>query len=336
MMDQLYLVTGAAGHLGNTVLNLLSQNGCHTRALVLEADRDAAQLPADTEVFVGDVCDPSSMEGFFAAPEGARVIVIHCAGIVSIASKYQQIVYDVNVQGTKNVVDLCVDNHVDKLVHVSSVHAIPELPSGQTISEISRFNPDDVIGLYAKTKSEATAYVLDAARNGLDASVVHPSGICGPYDYGHGHLTQLVIDWYKGHLTAGVRGGYDFVDVRDVAQGILACCDRGKPCECYILSGHLVSIPELFEMLHQITGHKRVKDFLPLWFVKLTAPLCECYYKLLRQTPLFTSYSLYTLQSNAHFTHQKATDALGYTSRPFEETLRDTVEWLKAQGRLKK
>ena len=333
-MKEIYLVTGAAGHLGNTILGLLSERGKETRALVLPTDREAGQLPGGTEVYVGDVCDPASLEPFFDAPDDASLTVIHCAGIVTIATKFQQLVYDVNVTGTRNIVDQCVKHRVRKLVHVSSVHAIPELPGSEVITEIDRFEPEQVIGLYAKTKSEATAYVLEAAKNGLNASIVHPSGICGPNDYGHGHLTQLVTDWYKGHLTAGVTGGYDFVDVRDVAQGILSCCEKGRPGECYILSGQLVSVPQLFEMMHQITGHKRVKTFLPVWFVRLTAPLCELYYKLLRQTPLFTAYSLYTLESNAHFSHEKATRELGYVARPFEETLRDTVDWLKEQGRI--
>lgn len=333
-MEKLYLVTGAAGHLGNTILNLLSQNGKRTRALVLASDQNAAQLPPETEVFVGDVCDPASMEAFFSAPEDQPLVVIHCAGIVTIASKYQQAVYDVNVGGVRNVVELCARHHVAKLVYVSSVHSIPELPGEQVITEIDHFDPENVIGLYAKTKAEATACVLEAARNGLDASVVHPSGLCGPYDYGHGHLTQLVTDWYKGRLTAGIDGGYDFADVRDVAQGIVDCCEKGRAGECYILSGHLLSVRDIFELLHQITGHKRVTTFLPLWFVKLTAPLSECYYKLLKQTPLYTAYSLYTLESNAHFSHDKATRELGYETRPFEETLRDTVDWLKTQNRL--
>lgn len=87
-------------------------------------------------------------------------------------------------------------------------------------------------------------------------------------------------------------------------------------------------------MLHNITGKKEVKTFLPLWFAKLTAPLAELYYRILRQPPLYTAYSIYTLNTNATFTHAKATKELGYQPRDLRQTLNDTVSWLKSQGRI--
>ena len=163
---------------------------------------------------------------------------------------------------------------------------------------------------------------------------MHPSGICGPYDYGHGHLTQLVQDFCTGRLAAGVDGGYDFVDVRDVAAGILACCERGRPGECYILSGRYCTVRDVRAMLHRITGRRRVRVMLPLWLARAAAPLSEQYYRLLRQPPLYTAYSLYTLSSGARFSHAKAARELGYTTRPFGTTLADTVAWLRRQGRI--
>ena len=179
-----------------------------------------------------------------------------------------------------------------------------------------------------------TAYALAACARGLDVRVVHPSGICGPYDYGHGHLTQLVQDFCTGRLAAGVDGGYDFVDVRDVAAGILACCERGRPGEGYILSGRYCTVRDVLAMLHRITGRRRVRVMLPLWLARAMAPLSEQYYRLLRQPPLYTAYSLYTLSSGARFSHAKAARELGYTTRPFGTTLADTVAWLRRQGRI--
>lgn len=327
IMNELYLVTGAAGHLGNAIVHRLLELGKDVRALVLPHEK---HIPAaNIEIFYGDVCNKESLEAYFENPQKKDMIVIHCAGIVSIASKYQQKVYDVNVNGTKNLVDLCEKHNVKKLVYVSSVHAIPEKPKGQTISETNLFDSDDVVGLYAKTKSQATDIVLAAARRGLNASVVHPSGITGPLDNGKGHITMLVSDYCNGRLTAAMNGGYDFVDVRDVAEGIISCCNKGKPGECYILSNGFFTIGEILYMLHEITGIKEIKCFLPLWFIKLTAPMAELYYKILRRPPLFTPYSIYTLNSNSLFSHEKATKELGYTTRDMKETLRDTVNWLK-------
>lgn len=330
MKKIIYIVTGAAGHLGSTVVRKLLALGKTIRTLVLPHEMHKNDL-IGTEIYEGDVCNEESLEPLFATQDGEELIVIHCAGIVSIASGYHKIVYDVNVSGTRNVVDCCIKHHVKKLVYVSSVHAIPEKPKGEIITEISHFDPGQVVGLYAKTKSEATQIVLNAAAEGLDASVVHPSGICGPYDYGRGHITQLFKDYYKGSLTAAVKGGYDFCDVRDVADGIISCVENGKQGECYILSGKYYSIPDMLEYFHEITGKKPIKTYLPLWFAKLTAPLAEVYYKILRQPPLYTSYSLYTLETNANFSNEKAKSWLGYHVRPITDTIKDMMNWMKKE-----
>ncbi len=332
-MGEIFLVTGAAGHLGGVLVRKLLERGARVRALVLPGEK---HVPEGCEsVLYANICDEDSLEPFFSIPEGDEAVVIHAAGIVSIASKIPPLLKLVNVTGTRNIIAQCERHHVKKLVYVSSVHAIPEKPKGHVISETDLFNPHLVKGAYAKTKAEATKLVLDAAARGLDASVVHPSGICGPYDHGRGHLTTLVIDYCKRRLTSGLDGGYDFVDVRDVAEGILACCEKGGRGECYILSNRYFSVPELLELLHETTGQKRVKHILPLWFINAVAPLAEAYYRMLRQPPLFTKYSIYTLNSNANFSREKAGRELGYKPRyTMRETLADTVSWLREQGRL--
>lgn len=333
-MKEIYLVTGAAGHLGNVIVRQLIEEGHWVRALILPGENVEGKFPQGVELFTGDITDLESLRPFFTAPEDASLHVIHSAGIISIASKVQAQMEAVNVGGVKNIIALCKEYQVAKLVHISSVHAIPELPHGETISEADYFHPDLVVGPYAKTKAQATALVLNAAEEGLDATVVHPAGIVGPYDYGRGHITQLVVDYCSGRLFAGVKGGYDFVDVRDVARGTISACKKGQKGACYILSNRYISIPEFLNLLHEVSGRPRVKLFLPPWFAKLTVPLSGFYYSLLRQTPLYTAYSLYTLSSNAQFSHEKASRDLGYTTRPFKETLADTVDWFRKQGRI--
>jgi len=217
---------------------------------------------------------------------------------------------------------------------VSSVHAIPELTKGRTICEIDRFDPDKVKGFYAKTKAAATDIVLRAAKDGLDAVVVHPSGIMGPNDFALGYSTQLVLEYLSGGLVAGIKGGYDFVDVRDVAAGIISAAKRGRRGECYILSNTFISVRRMLDTLSDVSGMKKIKTMLPLWFIRPLAPLAELYYKILHKKPLFTGYSIYTLQSNANFSHEKATRELGYSTRDLRETLSDTVAFLKDHGRI--
>ena len=329
-MKEIYLVTGAAGFLGNVIVKKLLEQGKEVRALVLSSFSMPFRDSHLTE-FYGDVCQKESLIPFFSGLEEYDVFVIHCAGIVSISSHYDEKVYQVNVGGTKNVMDLCLEKQVKKVVHVSSVHAIPELSGEEVMREVSSFDKEKVVGLYAKTKAEASQYVLDQAKKGLNVSIVHPSGIIGPGNYGHDHLSQMVIDYCNHRLTAIVKGGYDFVDVRDVADGILSCLKKGEKGECYLLSNQYYEVEEIMYYLHEITHQKEIKTILPFWFAKLTVPLSELYYKIQKEPPLYTSYSLYTLHSNAHFSHEKATQVLDYHPRDIKETLKDTVDWFVEQ-----
>lgn len=328
-MQRIYVITGIGGHLGNTIARELLNSGEIVRGFARPGE-DVTMLYGDAVSIVrGDVRNSDSLEPlFYGVSETDEVIFIHCAGIVSIASKYDQNVVDVNVCGTANVVELCKRHHVKKLVYISSVHALPELPDRAIMHEINCFQPESVSGLYAKTKAEATQIVLDAAKDGLDATVIHPSGIIGPNDYGNGHLTQMIIDYLNGSLTAAVQGGYDFVDVRDVANGVIAATERGKKGECYILSNRYVGVPELLNTLSRVTGGRKIRTYLPMWFAKMTAPFAELYYKIRNESPLFTRYSLDVLTSNARFTCAKAKRDLGYKARDISVTLRDTVAFL--------
>ena len=215
-----YLVTGATGFLGRAVAAELVRHDAQVRALVLHNDPYISLLPKEVRTVAGDVCDKSSLADFFADAD-SRTCVIHCAGIVSVASRPGPRLYQVNVGGTRQLLQQCMAHKVGKLVYVSSVHAIPEQPKGCPITENCEFSPGLVDGDYAKSKAAATELVYDAAACGLNASIVFPSGIIGPDDLQGGSFTSMARSFLAGKLPFAVRGGYDFVDVRDVANGIL-------------------------------------------------------------------------------------------------------------------
>lgn len=306
------------------------------RGLVLPSENMQALSGLDFPICKGDITDKDSLASFCNKKNADKTILIHTAGIVSIARKAEDNLYRVNVIGTRNVCDACVENDVDRMLYISSVHAIPEKPEGEIITETDRFDPDLVYGSYAKTKAEATRIVLERAESGaLDAVIVHPSGIIGPGGYSKSHTGQMIIDYAQGRLTASVRGGYDFVDVRDVAEGVLSAAEKGKRGECYLLTNQYYEVSEILEILHKLTGRRRIQTILPMWFAKGTAALSEIYYKVRRQVPLFTTYSLDTLISNSCFSHEKASRELGYHPRSMEVTLSDTLTWLRSCGKLK-
>lgn len=326
-----YLVTGATGFLGLTVVRMLAARGERVTALVLKGDASAARLPAGVRVSCGNVADRDSLADFFSSCD-EQTCVIHCAGMISIRTTPGKRLRAINVTGTANIVALCQAHRAGKLIYVSSVHAIPEAKKGAVMAETTAFSPQAVSGPYAKTKAEATALVLAAGKNGLNACVVHPSGIVGPEDYNLGSISSMIISYCHGRLPLGVEGGYDFVDVRDVASGILACCEKGVPGECYILSSEYVSIRTLLGRLQAESRGERVLAFVPTVLAKILSPFAEVFSLLRREKPCFTPYSVAVLASNGHFSHAKATHDLGYSPRKFADTLRDTFRWLREKG----
>ena len=328
-MKRIYIVTGASGFLGNNIIRMLEHDdNAEVRAFVLNGESITSLNNLKCSIYYGDVTKADTLNSIFDGSGDAEIFVIHCAAVVYIKSKYNSRVYDVNVNGTKNIVDKVLEYNA-KLIYVSSVHAIPEKSDGDLISEVSIFNPDDVVGLYAKTKAEAARYVMDSVKDkGLNACIVHPSGILGPYDFSNSHLTALVSEIVRGKLPMCVKGGYDFVDVRDVAKGIIMACDKGKKGECYIMSGEFVSIKKLADLVCDVVGKKRIKVVLPIMIAKIVAPFYEMYYNVKGKTPLFTKYSLYTLSSNSNFSNEKAKRDLGFVNRNITDTVKDMVMWI--------
>ena len=326
------LLTGAAGHLGSAILRELAGKPCEIRALTLPGETLQFEAP-NISRFVGDIRAPETLRPFFADLQGRRVTVIHAAGLITISAELPPSLYDVNVTGTKNLLRLSREAGVARFVDVSSVHALTELPKGQLIREQRSFSPDAVVGGYAKTKAEASQAVLDAAANGLDAVVGHPSGIIGPYDCGGNHLVQMVREFVSGKLGAVVRGGYDFVDVRDVAHGCLLAAENGQSGACYILSGRFLEMRALLALVAGECGRK-APPALPLWLAEGAVPLIALWAKLSGTRPLYTRYALHTVSSNGCFSCARAEEELGYTHRGIDETVRDTVAWLRQNGAL--
>ena len=326
-MFQKYLITGASGFLGRAVISELKKKNTQICALVLENDPLAIELPRDISVTYGNVCDDESLTRFFSAAD-SQTCVIHCAGIVSLASHTDERLYNVNVGGTDNILRHCEKNHVGKLVYVSSVHAIPEKKKGTQITETAAFLPSLVKGDYGKSKAIATKLVFDAAKRGLNASVVFPSGIIGPGDVGKGSITSMLLSFLKGKLPCAVKGSYDFVDVRDVAAGIVACSERGKAGCGYILSGQHASVREILNAAKDALNIKRQVIFLPICLAKIIAPIYEKWCLKKKRPLYFTPYAVSVLNSNGLFSKKAAAETFGYSTRPLNISIRDMVLWL--------
>ena len=324
-MKKLYLVTGATGHVGTVLVSELLKRGESIRALVLPGD--GSQLPREIEVVEGDITDKVSLIPFFDRTGWDCVTLIHCAALITIASAPNTRLWSINVKGTDNVMRQALATGVERVVYVSSVHAIPEKPKPQVISEVSSFSANLVHGQYAQSKAAAARKVLEYANKGLNVSIVHPSGIIGPGDLQcKNHMIRTLRAMAKGTIPIALRGGYDFVDSRDVVEGILACEEKGRAGECYILNGQYISVVDMLNVVRKICGKRQRRIEVPYGVAKLFAPVGERLFLLVNKgVPLFTPYSIYTLNTNARFSHDKATREFGYSPRSMEESIRDSL-----------
>ena len=318
-------VIGATGHLGNTLVRELLKEGEEVRAIILPGDSLKPLEGLDVDIAYGDITKYHFLK---TALRGAS-FVYHMAGAVTITSGNKKLLEKINIEGTKNVINACMEDNVKKLIYTSSVHALREPPKGTVIDEKQPFDSKQVFGDYSKTKAKASLEVLKAVDRGLNAVILCPTGIIGPYDFAISQMGQFIIDFVQGRLKAYIDGAYDFADSRDVAAGHILAAKRGINGQTYILSGERLTVSQLVQYLREITGKTGPHFKMPYWLAKTTAPLTPIYYFFSHTKPLFTTYSIRVLASNSDISSEKAKKELGYKSRPIKESLQDAYHWLK-------
>jgi len=317
------LVTGAGGHLGNVLVRKLAERRENVRAVLLPGEAHTPLGIAGIELVEADILDYTSLSSAF---QGVHT-VYHLASVISIYPGKDRMLEAVNILGTRNIIHASREYGVHRLIYTSSIHALRRVPHGITIDENIPFDPLSTFGAYDHSKAQASLEVMQAAQNGLDAVIACPTGIIGPYDYRRSEMGQLILDCLNRKPQLYINGAYDFVDVRDVADGLILACKKGKPAESYILSGEQLTVHWLFDTIWSITGEHIPKVRIPFWLAKLVAPLAVYYYRLTRTKPRFTPYALEQLVSNSVISHEKATRELGYRPRSLKNSLMDTIHW---------
>ncbi len=317
------LVTGATGHLGNVLIRKLLEQGEKVRALILPGEGCDSLEGLDVEMVEGDVTDVVSLE---KAMIGVRV-VYHLAGVISIVPGADELMEKVNVEGARNVAIAALKTGVKRLVHTSSVHAFKREPHGVVMDENTPLDPDNPAGAYDRSKARGTIEVLKVVEKGLDAVVVCPAGIIGPYDYSGSEMGSVLCNFAKRKLHFIINGGFDFVDVRDVATGLLLAAKKGRKGELYILSGRNIKLAEMREIAQEVGGFKSPLINVPLKIAMFSARFTRFYYRLAKATPAFTEYSLQTVLHNADYSNSKACRELGYSPRSLKESIADAIRW---------
>jgi dihydroflavonol-4-reductase len=324
------LVTGATGHIGNVLVRKLLERGEKVRAMLMPGEDPTPLKGLDVEKVEADVLNTDAL---FRAFEGIRG-VFHLAGVISIMPGDNPLVWKVNVEGTKNVLKTARQSGVQRLVYTSSIHALARIPHGQVVDEKAGYDPENPYGAYDRSKAAATLEVQKAAEAGLDAVIACPTGVIGPNDFRRSMMGSVIRGAAERKPTLYIDGAYDFVDVRDVAEGLLCSEERGRTGESYILSGQRISVRYLLETVREITGQHFFQMKIPFNLARFASAITPLYYRLSHASPRFTPYSLEVLQSNSVISHEKASRELGYAPRPLYESIRDAVRWFLESGKV--
>ncbi|MDB4303681.1 SDR family oxidoreductase [Desulfosarcina sp.] len=321
-------VTGASGHIGNTLCRELVAAGHKVKVLVHEDPDDLDSLKV--KMIHGNILEANTLDELCQGVD----VVFHLAAIISISNKDKDKVYATNVTGTKNLVNSCIKQKVKKLVHFSSVHVLEPLPLDKELNE-EREYMNMPQWVYENSKTEAEKIVLEAAKNGLHAVIVNPTAVVGPNDFKPSYFGEALLKIYKNKMPMLIPGGYDMVDVRDVVKGAIAASKKGRSGERYILSGRWISLKDLSVEISEISGKKTVQTMVPLFLAKIGVPFMAFFASLKKEEPLYNKNTLEILKlSHQNISSKKAEKELGYKSRSLVETLADTFEWFKQHGQL--
>ncbi len=282
------------------------------------------------ESLAGDLRDTKALA---ALMEGADAVV-HLAAVISIRGKRDGELFEVNVDGTRRALEAGRKASVRRFIHFSSIHALEQKPLDEPLDETRPLALRDRMA-YSRSKAWAEKEVLAAVEEGLDAVILSPTAVLGPRDYAPSLLGRALILMAKGRIPGLIPGGYDWVDVRDVAEAAAEALEKGRRGERYLLSGHWRTLRTLAEEVASISGVRPRRFTCPHWMARAGLPFIRLYCSLYEKEPLYTRDSLYTLRTgHPAISRAKAERELGYRPRPLEQTLKDTLAWFAENGYL--
>lgn len=314
-------VTGSTGQLGAAVVRALIAEGHDVRAFYREDRQALAGL--DVQLVRGSVEDPLSLRELVTGCDA----VIHLAARISLNGDRQGEVYRTNVLGTRLVLEACRSAGVRRMVHFASVHAF-EPPWGRVFDESAHLAGERAFA-YDRSKAQALREVREAGLLSMPETVILcPTAVLGPWDFKPSRQGRLLLDLAQGRLPLLPRGGFDWVDSRDVGQAAVSALTKGASGQPYLLSGRYADIREVAELVGNITGKPVSAPTAPDLLLNLTAGALGALGRITGREPALTREALAHLRSgHRNIDSGRAAAELGFKARPLEETLADTLAW---------
>jgi len=323
-------VTGAAGFIGSHVVKRLVALGVDVTALVLPNDPAPSLVGIPINVVHGDL---ASVPQLANAMRGASV-VFHLAAIYALWLRTPRLMFDVNVDGTRNVIAAAREAGVTRVVHTSSIAAVGLLPGREVADEDTAFNVWDVANDYVLSKYIAELEAFRAAGDDIELVAVNPAFPFGADDTAPTPTGKMVRDTLRGRMPFVVDGGFNAVDVRDVAEGHLLGALHGKPGRRYILGGENVTFRAFADRVATIAARRKplmtVPNKLLIGLGKVSEAIAT---HVTKKSPQFTERSVaYMAGRYAWFSTRRAEIELGYRPRPLDEAIAASVAWFGRKG----
>ena len=325
------VITGASGQIGGVLTRALADRYGPGRIRAIYRERRGTAADLDIAWVNGDILDKESLLAAFA---GAGT-VFHLAALVSIGAVRAQDFHRTNVLGTRNVVEAALECGVRRLVHVSSIHAYDQHPLNEVLDESRRPADSPRDAPYDRSKAAGEAEVRRGIDRGLDAVILNPTSVIGPWDGAPSHMGQFFLDLHRRRIPALIAGGYDWVDVRDVVAAAIAAETQARCGENYLVSGHWHTVRELAELSRQAAGVAVPRLQFPVFVARSWAPCQVVLDRCRGRRPLYTPVSVRVMaHGNRRISSTKARTELGFHPRPLAESIRDTYRWFDEHGML--
>ncbi len=322
------LVTGATGFVGGAVARALVQAGAEVRVLTRKgADlQNLAGLPV--KQVHGDLRDRDSLR---QALRGCRQLY-HVAAHYALWAKDPSIFYDINVTGTRNILETAREVGVERSVYCSTIGAIGLPPGGGLGTEETPVSLEQMAGHYKRSKYLAEQEVQRLAQEGLPVVIVNPSAPVGAADVKPTPTGQIIVDFMKGRMPAYIETGMNLIDVDDVAQGHLLAMQKGRQGERYILGNKNLLLNEVFQILSRITGVKAPSVKLPRLAILPLAYANQWIANLTGVPPRIPLEGVKMAKYKMHYDCSKAIRELGLPQTPVEVALEKAVRWFREHG----
>ncbi len=323
------LVTGTTGFLGSAILRELLDAGRAVKVLVREGADRSNISGLDAEPVTGDLRNPDSLR---RALKGCDVLY-HAAAYYSLWVKDRPSIYDINVQGTRNLLQAAVEAELGKVVYTSTVGCIGLNADRTPANEATPFDPATLCNDYKTSKYQAEAVAKEFHQNGLPVVIVNPSTPIGPRDIKPTPTGKIVLDFMQRKMPAYLDTGLNLIDVQDCARGHLLAEQKGVPGERYILGNRNLSLHEILLILENITGLKAPTVKMPYWVAWTAGWVSEAVSNhITNKPPAVPLGGVKMAKYFMYFDASKAVQTLGLPQNPIEDALRASVEWFEAHA----